>query len=126
MLCTQVRDCNYSCGKDVALAHACVCVSESPFVGSEQNYATFFERIWNEYRERNPSALAAGPLNSVTSRFKLIVKQFIRFSGHVTVIASKPTGVNESDILRTFVALFNEKRSNLQRKTLASLFTLNW
>lgn len=107
----KVRGCNYASEEDVSLARAWVRVSEDPVVGSEQKSTTFYDKIWNEYKAMKPADLAVRPVASVTSRIKLIIKQCVRFSAcHSTVLASKPTGVNETDILRLSIALFNGKK----------------
>eukprot|EP00171_Calliarthron_tuberculosum_P002374 IDg2374t1 len=60
------------------------------------------------YIQLKPGNIPARTLASTTTRIKQIFKQCVRFSAcHSTIVAAKPTGVNEDDIIRSATALFN-------------------
>lgn len=103
------RGCNYSSEEDVCIARSYIHASTDPIVGSEQKAHSYYQRIYNHYKDNKPSNAPLRPLSSIESRLKDIQKLCVRFSAcYASVKKMKRSGVNHEDEIRLSTALFNK------------------
>lgn len=111
---SQKRGSNYTSAEDESIARAYIAVTTDPIVGSDQKGGTFYERIYDAYKDKKPTDCAVRPFNSIETRCKQILTNCTRFSAcYASAKALKRSGTNEADNIRLATAFFNKK--NVER-----------
>lgn len=77
---TQKHGCNYTTDREKAIARTYMAVFTDPIVGSDQRAVTFYDRIYDAYKEKKPTDCTVRPYTSIDTRCKVFLKNCTRFS----------------------------------------------
>lgn len=101
-----------------AITRAYIYVSTDAIAGPDHVKETYYTRIWEVYRTKNPKDIVERPVSSVQTRLKMITVEFVYLSSCFKKIKNKKnSGHNEDERVHLATALFNKKRWRTHVKT---------
>lgn len=104
------RDGNYPKDEGIAIIRAYNYVSMDTVFELDQTRGVYYRGIWESHRTKKPGAAVQGTIFFVRTRFRLVLKESVRFKARVkTVTNSKKSGQMESDEVNLASAMLSKR-----------------